>query len=47
MPNYGSKRGRKKGDGGDMIKNELISTASLELVCDLNSMVEYDYNGGE
>jgi hypothetical protein len=31
----------------DMSTNELISSASLELVCDLNSSFKYDYNRGD
>ncbi len=38
---------RKTRDSRDISKNELISTASLELVYDLNSSLEYDCNNGE
>ena len=38
---------RKTRDSRDISKNELISTTSLELVCDLNSSLRYDCNSGE
>ena len=38
---------RKTGDSRDMSKNELISTACLVLVCDINSSLKYDCNSRE
>jgi hypothetical protein len=38
---------RKTRDSRDMSRNELISTACLELLCDLNSSLKYDCNSRE
>ena len=46
-PTMGQIVGVKKQDSTDMSKNKLISTASLELVCDLKSSLKYDCNSGE